>query len=107
MKSIQRTYLTLFVLVLVGCVTADEKTTITQVEALGARVLYVAKDAKEYSVTITKDLFGKDKGFTVEEAKLLGGLANAVEISLQSIIIRRANIVVLCLYVMRHNRTGD
>jgi hypothetical protein len=83
MKANQRTYLTLFALLLVGCVTADEKTTITQVEALGARVLYVAKDSKEYSVTITKDLFGKNKGFTVEDAKLLGGLANAVEISLQ------------------------
>jgi mono/diheme cytochrome c family protein len=83
MKANQRTFLPLIVLVLAGCVTADEKSTITEIEALGGRVLYIAKDAKEYNVTITKDMFSKEKGFTAEDAKLLGALANAVEISLQ------------------------
>ena len=46
-------------------------------------MLYIAKDSKEYSVTITKNLFGKEKGFTAADAKLLGELANAVEVSFQ------------------------
>ena len=84
MKSIQRTFLSLTALVLLtSCVTADEQATITQIESLGGRVLYIAKDAKEYSVTITKDSFSKEKGFTAADAKLLGSLQNAVEISLQ------------------------
>ncbi|MBC8324451.1 MAG: hypothetical protein H8E27_02325 [Verrucomicrobia subdivision 3 bacterium] len=83
MKSIKRISLTLTVLVFFGCVSADEKATITTIESLGGRVLYIAKDAKEYSVTITKDSFGKSKGFTAANAKLLGQLGNAVEISLQ------------------------
>ena len=99
MNCIQRTFLSLTTLVLSSCATPDENTqagapapvaqsskeqaAIARIESLDGRVLYIAKDAKEYSVTITKDLFGKDKGFTVEDAKLLGGLANAVEISLQ------------------------
>jgi hypothetical protein len=99
MKSIQRTILSLTVFALFGCATPDEnahagapapvaqnskeQAAITQIESLGGRVLYIAKDAKEYSVTITKDSFGKTKGFTVADAKLLGTLSNAVEISLQ------------------------
>ena len=99
MKSIQRTFLSLTTLVLASCATPDEnvhagapppvaqnskeQAAITQIETLGGRVLYIAKDAKEYSVTITKDSFGKAKGFTVTNAKLLGELDNAMEISLQ------------------------
>ena len=70
-------------LALAGMTRADEKSAIAAVEKLGGRVLYIAKDSKEYSVTITKNLFGKEKGFTAADAKLLGELANAVEVSFQ------------------------
>ena len=99
MKSIRQTFLSLTTLVLFSCATPDEnaqagapapvgqnskeQAAVTRIKPLGGRVLYIAKDAKEYSVTITKDSFGKTKGFTVAEAKLLGELDNAVEISLQ------------------------
>ena len=63
---------------------AHAGTAITKIEALGGRVLYVAKDSKQYNVTITKNLFDKKgKGFTTADAKLLAELANAVEISFQ------------------------
>ena len=99
MKSIQQTFLSLTTLVLFSCATPDEnaqagvpapvaqnskeQAAVTRIKTLGGRVLYIAKDAKEYSVTITKDSFGKTKGFTVADAKVLGELGNAVEISLQ------------------------
>ena len=97
MKSIQRTFLSLTTLVLSSCSTPDvnaqagappkksskEQAAITRIEILGGRVLYIAKDAKEYSVTIIKDTFGKTNGFTAADAKLLGDLDHAVEISLQ------------------------
>lgn len=63
---------------------ADEKSAIAKIESLGGRVLYIAKDSKNYSVTITKGLFDKKKGFTVDDAKLLSELKNAVEISFQN-----------------------
>ena len=76
--------LTLTVLSLAAGARADEKSAITKIEALGGRVLYVAKDSKQYNVTITKNLFDKKgKGFTAGDAKLLAELANAVEISFQ------------------------
>ena len=75
--------LTVALLGLAGMTRADEKSAIAAVENLGGRVLYIAKDSKEYSVTITKNLFGKEKGFTAADAKLLGELANAVEVSFQ------------------------
>ncbi|HBU59153.1 MAG TPA: hypothetical protein DEB48_04845, partial [Verrucomicrobiales bacterium] len=62
---------------------ADEKSAIAAIEKLGGRVLYVAKDSNEYSVTITRNLFNKEKGFTAADVKLLGELPNAVEISFQ------------------------
>ena len=97
MKSIQRTLLSLTTLVLSSYAapgknaqslapapqSSKEQAAIARIESLDGRVLYIAKDAKEYSVTIIKDTFGKTKGFTVTDAKLLGELDNAVEISLQ------------------------
>ena len=99
MKSIRQTFLSLTALVLFSCATPDEnahagapapvgknskeQAAVNRIKTLGGRVLYIAKDAKEYSVAITKDSFGKTKGFTVAEAKVLGDLGNAVEISLQ------------------------
>ncbi len=99
MKFIQQTILSFTALLLSGCATPNEKTNsgdplaaalnskeqaaITQIETLGGRVLFIAKDAKEYSVTIIKDTFGKTNGFAAADAKLLGALDNAVEISLQ------------------------
>ena len=62
---------------------ADEKSAIAKIEALGGRVLYIAKDSKEYSVTITKNSFGGKKEFTAVDAKVLAELNNAVEISFQ------------------------
>ena len=76
--SLAVTFLTLMVLA-----RADEKSAIAAIEKLGGRVLYVAKDSKEYNVTITKNLFNKEKGFTAADTKLLGELSNAVEISFQ------------------------
>ena len=75
--------LTVALLAMASVTRADEKSAIAAVEKLGGRVLYIAKDSKEYSVTITKNLFGKEKGFTADDAKLLGELANAVEVSFQ------------------------
>ena len=97
MKSIQRIFLSLTTLVLSSCATPDEnaragapapqsskeQAAIARIESLDGRVLYIAKGAREYSVTIIKDTFGKTEGFTVADAKLLGELDNAVEISLQ------------------------
>jgi len=79
----------LFSLILIGGLAAgvaraDEKSAIATIEKLGGRVLYVAKDSKEYSVTIVKDVFNKGKGFTAADAKVLGELKNAVEISFQN-----------------------
>ena len=71
--------LTLTVLALAGLVRADEKSAIAKIESLGGRVLYIAKDSKEYSVTIVKDTFDKKKGFTAEDAKLLGELKKLIE----------------------------
>ena len=62
---------------------ADEKSAIAAIEKLGGRVLYIAQDSNEYSVTITRNLFSKEKGFTAADVKLLGQLSNAVEISFQ------------------------
>ena len=62
---------------------ADEKSAIAAIEKLGGRVLYIAQDSNEYSVTITRNLFSKEKGFTGADVKLLGQLSNAVEISFQ------------------------
>ena len=76
-------FLTVALLSTIGLARADEKSAIAAIEKLGGRVLYVAKDSKEYNVTITKNLFSKEKGFTVADAKLLGELSNAVEISFQ------------------------
>ena len=75
--------LTVALLAMASVTRADEKSAIAAVEKLGGRVLYIAKDSKEYSVTITKNLFGKEKGFTAADAKLLGELSNAVEVSFQ------------------------
>jgi cytochrome c5 len=61
----------------------DEKSAIAKIETLGGRVLYIAKDSKEYSVTITKEMFGDKKGFTEADTKLLADLQTAVEISIQ------------------------
>ena len=66
-----------------GFVRADEKSAIAKIESLGGRVLYIAKDSKEYSVTITKDTFGKKKVFTAADAKVLAELKNAVEVEFQ------------------------
>ncbi len=83
MKSIRRSMLFPCALLLAGCVTADEQATLNQIQAKGARVLYVAKDAKEYTVTIIKDSLSTEAGFTVADAKQLGALKNAVEIALR------------------------
>ena len=83
MKFMKNLSLTVALLATIGLARADEKSAIAAIEKLGGRVLYVAKDSKEYNVTIIKDLFNKEKGFTVTDAKLLGELSNAVEISFQ------------------------
>ena len=83
MKFIKNISVTVALLATIGLARADEKSAIAAIEKLGGRVLYVAKDSKEYNVTITKNLFSKEKGFTVTDAKLLGELTNAVEISFQ------------------------
>jgi hypothetical protein len=83
MKRIYNFAVTVALLVMIGIVQADEKSAIAAIEKLGGRVLYVAKDSKEYNVTITKNLFNKEKGFTGADAKLLAELGNAVEISFQ------------------------
>ncbi len=83
MKKLNNFSVIVALLAMTCFVQADEKSTIAAIEKLGARVLYVAKDSKEYNVTITKNLFGKEKGFTAADAKLLAELVNAVEISFQ------------------------
>ncbi len=83
MSAFKKLSLTLTVLTLAGLVRADEKSAIAKIESLGGRVLYIAKDSKEYSVTIIKDTFDKKKGFTAEDAKLLSELKNAVEVAFQ------------------------
>ena len=57
MKLFKTFSLTVALLALSGLARADEKSAIAAVEKLGGRVLYIAKDSKEYSVTITKNLF--------------------------------------------------
>ena len=66
-----------------GLTLADEKSAIAKIESLGGRVLYLAKGSKQYSVTITKDMFAKDKSFKATDAKALAELKSAVEISFQ------------------------
>lgn len=83
MKILRHFSLAVTFLALMVLAQADEKSAIAAIEKLGGRVLYVAKDSKEYNVTITKNLFNKEKGFTAADAKLLGELSNAVEISFQ------------------------
>ncbi len=83
MKILRHFSLTVTSLALMVLARADEKSTIAAIEKLGGRVLYVAKDSNEYSVTITRNLFNKEKGFTAADVKLLGELPNAVEISFQ------------------------
>ena len=63
---------------------ADEKSAIAKFKSLGGRLLYIAKDSKEYSVTIVKDAFSKKKVFKAADAKVLAELKNAVEISFQN-----------------------
>ena len=83
MSAFKKLSFTLTVLALAGLVRADEKSAIAKIESLNGRVLYIAKDSKEYSVTIVKDTFGDKKGFTAADAKVLGELKNAVEIAFQ------------------------
>lgn len=83
MKILRHFSLAVTFLAMMVLARADEKSAIAAIEKLGGRVLYVAKDSKEYNVTITKNLFNKEKGFTAADAKLLGELSNAVEISFQ------------------------
>ena len=83
MKLMKYLFLTVALLSTIGLARADEKSAIAAIEKLGGRVLYVAKDSKEYNVTITKNLFNKEKGFTAADANLLSELGNAVEISFQ------------------------
>jgi len=83
MKHIQVISLIASGLAIAGTGWADEKSAIAKIESLGGRVLYVAKDSKEYSVTILKNTFGEKKGFKAADAKVLSELSNAVEISFQ------------------------
>jgi len=83
MKQIQVIYLIAVGLAIAGTGWADEKSAIAKVESLGGRVLYIAKDSKEYSVTIIKDAFGKKKTFKAADVKVLAELKNAVEIVFQ------------------------
>ena len=83
MKTLNKLSVTVTFLAMVVLARADEKSAIAAIEKLGGRVLYVAKDSKDYSVTITKNLFAKGKGFKATDAKLLSELGNAVEISFQ------------------------
>ncbi|MBI61276.1 MAG: hypothetical protein CMO79_02525 [Verrucomicrobiales bacterium] len=83
MKILRHFSLAVTSLALMVLARADEKSAIAAIEKLGGRVLYVAKDSNEYSVTITRNLFNKEKGFTAADVKLLGELPNAVEISFQ------------------------
>ena len=71
MKRIQLFSLLVVGLVIAGTVRADEKSAIAKIEALGGRVLYIAKDSKEYSVTIIKNTFGDKKSFKAADAKVL------------------------------------
>ena len=61
MSAFKKLSFTLTVLALVGLVRADEKSAIAKIESLSGRVLYIAKDSKEYSVTIIKNSFEKKK----------------------------------------------
>ena len=83
MKILRHFFLAVSFSALMVLARADEKSAIAAIEKLGGRVLYVAKDSEEYSVTITRNLFNKEKGFTAADVKLLGELSNAVEISFQ------------------------
>ena len=83
MKHIQVISLLAAGLVNAGTSWADEKSAILKIESLGGRVLYIAKDSKEYSVTIIKNAFDKKREFRATDAKVLAELSNAVEISFQ------------------------
>ncbi len=61
MKILRHFSLAVTFLALMVLARADEKSAIAAIEKLGGRVLYVAKDSKEYNVTITKNLFNKEK----------------------------------------------
>ena len=84
MKHIQVISLMVAGLAIAGTGWADEKSAIAKIESLGGRVLYIAKDSKEYSVTIIKDAFDKKKVFKAADAKMLAELKNAVEIAFQN-----------------------
>ena len=83
MRTLKTATLLLTAALLTPTSRADEKSAIAKIESLGGRVLYVAKDSKQYTVTISKNIFKKDKTFNAADAKVLGELANAVEIALQ------------------------
>jgi mono/diheme cytochrome c family protein len=83
MKQIQVISLIAVGLVIAGTGRADEKSAIAKIESLGGRVLYIAKDSKEYSVTIVKNSFGGEKNFEAADAKVLAELRNSVEIAFQ------------------------
>lgn len=83
MKNLKFLSLAFLVFHFVGDSFADEKTAIAKIESLGGRVLYIAKDSKQYSVTILKNAFDNKKGFKAADAKVLSELSNAVEISFQ------------------------
>ena len=83
MKAFKSISVFLVFLAMAGAARADEKSAIAALEKLGSRVLFIAKDSKEYSVTITKDTFNKGEGFKASDAKLLGELENAVEVAFQ------------------------
>ncbi len=63
-------------------VLADEKSAIAKIEALGGTILYVAKDAKEYNVTIGY-VVSAPKKITADDLKVLAELTSANEISFQ------------------------
>jgi len=83
MKHIQVISLIVTGLAIAGTGWADEKSAISKIESLGGRVLYIAKDSKEYSVTIIKNNFGGKNVFKAADTKVLAELYNAVEISFQ------------------------
>ena len=65
MKILRHFSLAVTFLALMVLARADEKSAIAAIEKLGGRVLYVAKDSKEYNVTITKNLFNKEQLFQI------------------------------------------
>ncbi len=69
-----------FALTASGALWADEKSAIAKVESLGGTVLYVAKDSKEYNVTIAHDATAPKK-ISADDLKVLSELVNANEIA--------------------------